>query len=82
LLLTVVIIVCFGLIFNTYADGVVANEAIENKRLYLLLVALFAVILSVFFANTRATKSARRMGRYEIPTAGFRDASNLYCMSG
>ena len=65
--LTVVIIVCFGLIFNTYADGVVANEAIENKRLYLLLVALFAVILSVFFANTRATKSPEGWGAMKYP---------------
>ncbi|MDA8847466.1 MFS transporter [Flavobacteriaceae bacterium] len=65
--LTVVIIVCFGLIFNTYADGAVATEAIENKRLYLLLIALFAVILSVFFANTRATKSPEGWGAMKYP---------------
>lgn len=65
--LTVVIIVCFGLIFNTYADGVIATEAIENKRLYLLLVALFAVILSVFFANTRAAKSPEGWGAMKYP---------------
>lgn len=65
--LTVVIIVCFGLIFNTYTDGVVVSEAIENKRLYLLLVALLAVILSVFYANTRATKSAEGWGAMKYP---------------
>lgn len=65
--LTVVIIVCFGLIFNTYADEAVATEAIENKRLYLLLIALFAVILSVFFANTRATKSPEGWGAMKYP---------------
>ena len=65
--LTVVIVVCFGLIFNTYANGAAATEAIENKRLYLLLVALFAVILSVFFANTRATKSPEGWGAMKYP---------------
>ena len=65
--LTVVIIVCFGLIFNTYADGTVTTEAIENKRLYLLLIALFAVVASVFFANTRATKSPEGWGAMKYP---------------
>ena len=65
--LTVVIIVCFGLIFNTYAEGTVTTEAIENKRLYLLLIALFAVVASVFFANTRATKSPEGWGAMKYP---------------
>ena len=65
--LTVVIVVCFGLIFNTYTNGAAATEAIENKRLYLLLVALFAVIFSVFFANTRATKSPEGWGAMKYP---------------
>ena len=65
--LTVVIVVCFGLIFNTYAEGTVTTEAIENKRLYLLLIALFAVIASVFFANTRATKSPEGWGAMKYP---------------
>ena len=65
--LTVVIIVCFGLIFNTYAEGTVTTEAIENKRLYLLLIALFAVVASVFFANIRATKSPEGWGAMKYP---------------
>ena len=65
--LTVVIVVCFGLIFNTYAEGTVTTEAIENKRLYLLLIALFAVVASVFFANTRATKSPEGWGAMKYP---------------
>ena len=65
--LTVVIIVCFGLIFNSYADGTVTTEALENKRLYLLLIALFAVVASVFFANTRATKSPEGWGAMKYP---------------
>ena len=65
--LTVIIIVCFGLIFNTYTTGEVATEAIENKRLYLLLISLFAVIASVFYANTRATKSPEGWGAMKYP---------------
>ena len=65
--LTVVIFVCFGLIFNTYAGGEVTTDALENKRLVLLLIALFAVILSVFFANTRASKSPEGWGAMKYP---------------
>jgi FHS family L-fucose permease-like MFS transporter len=67
IVLTVIIIVCFGLIFNTYANGTVTTEAIENKRLYLLLIALFAVVASVFFANTQATKSPEGWGAMKYP---------------
>ena len=67
IVLTVIIIVCFGLIFNTYANGTVTTEAIENKRLYLLLIALFAVVSSVFFANTQATKSPEGWGAMKYP---------------
>lgn len=65
--LTVVIFVCFGLIFNTYIGGEAPTEALENKRLYLLLIALFAVIISVLFANTRASKSAEGWGAMKYP---------------
>ena len=65
--LTVVIFACFGLIFNTYTGGEVTTEALENKRLYLLLIALFAVIASVFYANTRAAKSPEGWGAMKYP---------------
>jgi len=67
ILLTVIIFVCFGLIFNTYTGGEAPTEALENKRLYLLLISLFAVVLSVFFANTRASKSSEGWGAMKYP---------------
>ncbi len=65
--LTVVIFVCFGFIFNTYTGGEAPTEALENKRLYLLLIALFAVVISIFFANTRASKSPEGWGAMKYP---------------
>ena len=65
--LTVVIFCCFGLIFNTYTGGEAPTEALENKRLYLLLIALFAVVISIFFANTRASKSPEGWGAMKYP---------------
>ena len=67
IVLTVVIFVCFGLIFNTYTGVEAPTDALENKRLYLLLIALFAVVLSVFFANTRASKSSEGWGAMKYP---------------
>lgn len=67
IVLTVVIFVCFGLIFNTYTGVEAPTKALENKRLYLLLIALFAVVLSVFFANTRASKSSEGWGAMKYP---------------
>jgi MFS transporter, FHS family, L-fucose permease len=67
IVLTVIIFVCFGLIFSTYTGGEAPTEALENKRLYLLLISLIAVVLSVFFANTRASKSSEGWGAMKYP---------------
>tara|TARA_B110000967_G_scaffold13344_1_gene12853 strand:- start:451 stop:2124 length:1674 start_codon:yes stop_codon:yes gene_type:complete len=67
IVLTVVIGVCFTMIFSTYSSGEVTTEALENKRLLLLLIALFAVVVSIFFANTRATKNPDGWGAMKYP---------------
>ena len=64
---TVVIGVCFTMIFSTYSSGEVTTEALENKRLLLLLIALLAVVVSIFFANTRATKNPDGWGAMKYP---------------
>lgn len=65
--LTILIAVCFGVIFNTYSSGEEATVAVENTRLILLFVALLAVIGSVFFANSRASKNPKGWGAMKYP---------------
>jgi len=65
--LTIIIAVCFGVIFNTYSNGKEASAAVENTRLILLFVALLAVVVSVFFANSRASKTPKGWGAMKYP---------------
>ena len=65
--LTIIIAICFGVIFNTYSNGEEATVAVENTRLILLFVALLAVIGSVFFANSRASKNPKGWGAMKYP---------------
>jgi FHS family L-fucose permease-like MFS transporter len=65
--LTVLIAICFGVIFNTYSNGEEATVAVENTRLILLFVALLSVIGSVFFANSRASKNPKGWGAMKYP---------------
>jgi FHS family L-fucose permease-like MFS transporter len=65
--LTIIIAICFGLIFNTYTSGEEALASVENTRLILLFVALLAVVGSVFFANSRASKNPIGWGAMKYP---------------
>ena len=65
--LTIIIAICFGLIFNTYTSGEEALASVENTRLILLFVALSAVVGSVFFANSRASKNPIGWGAMKYP---------------
>ncbi|MDB9960964.1 MFS transporter [Oceanihabitans sp.] len=67
ILLTLVIAVCFTMIFMTYTGDAITTEAIENKRMILLLVALFAVITCIWFANSSASKKAEGWGAMKYP---------------
>ena len=67
ILLTVIIIGCFGYIFSTYSGDVVATEDLEHTRLMILFVALFAVIATVFIANSSASKNPTGWGAMKYP---------------
>ncbi|NNE32587.1 MAG: MFS transporter [Winogradskyella sp.] len=67
IVLTLIIVACFGYIFYTYADLETATEEVENIRLILLFVALFAVVASVFFANSKAKINAIGWGAMKYP---------------
>jgi len=65
--LTLVIVVCFGYIFSTYSGNKVAGEDLEQTRLIILFIALFAVVASVFVAYTSASKKAEGWGAMKYP---------------
>jgi len=67
LLLTLVIISCFGYIFSTYAGDAVATDELEHTRLLILFIALFAVIATVFIANTKASINPEGWGAMKYP---------------
>ncbi|MFD2542565.1 MFS transporter [Lacinutrix gracilariae] len=67
LILTVIIIACFGYIFSTYTSGETSTEALEHQRLSLLIIALFAVVGSLIFAYTRSSKKADGWGAMKYP---------------
>ncbi|MFK7782297.1 MFS transporter [Psychroserpens sp.] len=67
IILTLVVIGCFGYIFNTYSGDAITTEDIEKTRLIILFIALFAVIASVFVANSMASKKAEGWGAMKYP---------------
>lgn len=67
IVLTLVIVACFGYIFSTYSGGEMASDRLENTRLIVLFVALFAVVASVFIANTSASKNGNGWGAMKYP---------------
>lgn len=66
--LTLVIVICFGIIFNSYnTSSELGTENLETTRLSLLIIALLAVIGSIFYANIRASKNAQGWGAMKYP---------------
>lgn len=65
--LTIIIIVCFGLIFSTYSSGEAASEALENKRLALLVTSLIAVVGCIWFAYFSSSKKPEGWGAMKYP---------------
>ncbi|OUR91555.1 MFS transporter [Flavobacteriales bacterium 34_180_T64] len=67
IVLTLIIFGCFGYIFSTYAGAAVTTEDIEQIRLIVLFVALFAVVASVYIAYSSASKKPEGWGAMKYP---------------
>ncbi|MBV7269729.1 MFS transporter [Winogradskyella luteola] len=67
IILTLIIVGCFGYIFNTYSRNTTATEDLEHTRLIVLFVALFAVVAAVFIANSSASKKPEGWGAMKYP---------------
>jgi FHS family L-fucose permease-like MFS transporter len=67
IVLTLIIIGCFGYIFSTYTGNEVASEALENKRLVFLIIALAAVVGCLVFAYSSSSKKPEGWGAMKYP---------------
>ena len=67
ILLTIIIAICFGLIFSTYTNSNNISSSVETNRLSLLIIALIAVIGCVFYANSKASKNSKGWGAMKYP---------------
>ena len=68
ILLTLVIVICFGVIFKSYTTSENAvSGTVENTRLTLLIIALLAVVGCLIYANIKASKKAEGWGAMKYP---------------
>ncbi len=67
IVLTVIIIGCFGYIFSTYTGNQLTSETIENTRLGLLISALAAVVGCLLFAYCSASTKSKGWGAMKYP---------------
>lgn len=68
ILLTFIIVICFGVIFKSYttSENAVSN-AVENTRLTMLIIALLAVVGCLIYANIKASKKGGGWGAMKYP---------------
>ena len=73
ILLTIIMIVCFGLIFYTYAEGfdLMSGKELENSRLILSLISLMAVFILIYYAYKKAQTNSEGWGALQYPQLGL-----------
>ena len=67
IVLTIIIMGCFGYIFSTYTGTETASESLEHTRLTLLIVALAAVVGALVFAYSSSSKKPEGWGAMKYP---------------
>ncbi|WP_272022303.1 MFS transporter [Olleya namhaensis] len=67
IVLTIIIMGCFGYIFSTYTGGETASESLEHTRLTLLIIALAAVVGALLFAYSSSSKKPEGWGAMKYP---------------
>ena len=73
ILLTIIMIVCFGLIFYTYTEefDLMSGKELENSRLILSLVSLIAVFILIYYAYKKAQTNPDGWGALQYPQLGL-----------
>lgn len=67
IILTIVVFGCIGYVIFTYFGYYVENKALENRRLKVLLISLFAVVIAVILAYKSASKKEQGWGAMKYP---------------
>ena len=66
--LTLVMVTCFALVFMSYGNNPLENtDLLEKQRLGLLLIALLAIISSIFYAYKSSSKNPVGWGAMQYP---------------
>jgi len=73
ILLTVIMILCFGWIFYTYMDGYdsMEGEKLENYRLLASIISLVAVFGLIYYAYKKAQNNTAGWGALQYPQLGL-----------
>ena len=73
ILLTVIMIVCFGLIFYSYTEGfdLMSGVELEKNRLILSLISLIAVFVLIYYAYNKAKANPNGWGALQYPQLGL-----------
>ena len=73
ILLTAIMILCFGWIFYTYMDGYdsMEGEKLENYRLLASIISLVAVFGLIYYAYKKAQNNAAGWGALQYPQLGL-----------
>ena len=68
IVLTLIMMTCFALVFMSYGDNPLENtDLLEKQRLGLLLIALLAIIASIFYAYKSSSKNPVGWGAMQYP---------------
>ena len=73
ILLTIIMIVCFGWIFYTYVDdfNLIAGDELENNRLIFSIISLVAVFALIYYAYKKAQNNPDGWGALQYPQLGL-----------
>ena len=73
ILLTIIMIVCFGWIFYTYIDdfNLISGDELENNRLIFSIISLVAVFALIYYAYKKAQNNPDGWGALQYPQLGL-----------
>ena len=73
ILLSIIMIVCFGWIFYTYVDdfNLISGDELENNRLIFSIISLVAVFALIYYAYKKAQNNPDGWGALQYPQLGL-----------